>query len=102
MRRTAIVLLFVTLSLSAATPKKKVVSAIAPAEVPHSIAQFLRTLSKDGNRAVTFRASATGTHFFFEDAGGVTVYRFVNGHYTRDAFLAGMKLNAAMKRYAKK
>jgi hypothetical protein len=101
MRRTAIVLLFVTLSLSAAAPKKKATSStIAPAEVPHAIAQFLRGLSKDGARSVTFKASATGTHFFFEDAGGVTVYQFAGGHYTKAAFLPGAKLSAAMKKYA--
>lgn len=102
MRRTAIFLLFVTLSLSAAAPKKKQVPTIAPADIPHPIAQFLRSLSKDGGRAVTFKASATGTHFFFEEASGVTVYRYVNGKYVKDTFLAGARLPAAVKRYAKK
>lgn len=102
MRRTAILLLFVTLSLSAAAPKKKAATTIAPDDVPHPMAQFLRTLSKDGGRAVTFKASATGNHFFFEEPTGVTVYRYVNGHYVKETFLAGSKLAAAMKRYAKK
>jgi hypothetical protein len=102
MRRSAILLLFVTLSLSAAAPKKKPVATIAPADIPHSIAQFLRSLSKDGGRAVTFKASASGTHFFFEEASGVTVYRYVNGKYVKERFLAGTKLGTAVKRYAKK
>jgi hypothetical protein len=100
MRRIAILLL-VSLTLSAAPPKKKAVPTIAPTEVPHSVAQFMRTLSNDGGRSVTFRASANGNYFFFEEARGVTVYRFANGNYVKANFLAGAKLNAAMKRYAK-
>lgn len=102
MRRTAILLLFLTLSMSAATPKKKAVVTFAPDDVPHPIAQFLRSMSKDGARTVTFRASATGTHFFFEEGSGVTVYRYTDGHYLKEAFLGGMKLAPAMKKYAKK
>ncbi|MFL6244868.1 MAG: hypothetical protein ACJ74H_02505 [Thermoanaerobaculia bacterium] len=102
MRRTAILVLLVSLSLSAATPKKKPVATIAPPDIPHPIAQFLRSLCKDGGRAVTFKASATGTHFFFEEASGVTVYRYVDGKYVRETFLAGAKLPAVVKRYAKK
>lgn len=106
---TVLLLLSVSLVLSAAapknTPKKKMPvmpATIAPDDVPHPIAQFLRTLSKDGGRAVTFKASATGTHFFFEESTGVTVYRFTKGHYIKEKFLAGTKLPAAMKKYAKK
>ena len=102
MRPTAILLLFVTLSLSAAAPKKKPVPNIAPADIPHSIAQFLRSLSNDGGRAVTFKASASGTRFFFEEPTGVTVYRYANGKYVKETFLAGAKLGTAVKRYATK
>lgn len=106
MRRTAIFVLFVTLSLSAAAPKKPTPPArppsIAPADIPHPIAQFLRSLSKDGSRTVTFKASATGTRFFFEEASGVTVYRYVNGKYVKETFLAGKKLPTVVKQYAKK
>lgn len=102
MRRTTIFLLFVTLSLSAATPKKQPAATIAPADIPHPIAQFLRSLSKDGSRTVTFKASATGTRFFFEEPSGVTVYRYVNGKYVKETFLAGSKLPSVVKRYAKK
>jgi hypothetical protein len=101
MRPFAILLLLMTLTVSAAAPKKAA-ATIAPNDLPHPIAQFLRSLSKDGSRSVTFRASATGTHFFFEEASGVTVYRYVNGSYTKETFLGGMKLSAAMKKYAKK
>jgi hypothetical protein len=102
MRPFAILLLLMTLTVSAAAPKKKAVATIAPNDLPHPIAQFLRSLSKDGSRPVTFRASATGTHFFFEEASGVTVYRYVNGSYVKETFLGGTKLSAAMKKYAKK
>ena len=102
MRRSAIFILFVTLSLSAAAPKKKTVSTNAPAEIPHSVAQFLRGLSKDGIRSVTFKASASGTRFFFEEPGGVTVYRYVDGRgYVKETFIAGSKLPSVVKRYAK-
>jgi hypothetical protein len=102
MRRTAILLL-VTLSLSAAPPKKKATpTPIAPEEIAHPTAQFLRMLSKDGARSVTFRASATGTHFFFEEASGVMVYRFIDGNYFKATFVPGVKLATAMKRYEKK
>lgn len=101
MRRTAILVLFVTLSLSAAAPKKKPAAVFAPADIDHSIAQFLRTMSKDGTRTVTFKASATGTRFFFEEASGVTVYRYVNGKYVKETFVAGGKLPGVVKRFAK-
>jgi hypothetical protein len=102
MRRTAILILFVSLSLSAAAPKKKPAPTIAPADIPHSIAQFLRSMSNDGSRTVTFKASASGTRFFFEEASGVTVYRYVNGRYVKEAFVAGNKLPTVVKRYAKR
>ena len=102
MRRPAIFVLFVTLSLSAAAPKTKPPTTIAPADIPHPIAQFLRSLSKDGGRAVTFKASASGTRFFFEEPTGVTVYKYVHGKYVKETFLAGTKLAAATKRYAGK
>lgn len=97
MRKLAVLLtLLTTLSLSAA-PKKAV---IAPVEVEHPIALFLNQLSNSGKRQVTFKASAIGTRFFFEEAAGVTVYRFANGKYVKEAFLSGAKLASAMKRYA--
>ncbi|HEV7765076.1 MAG TPA: hypothetical protein VGQ76_08755 [Thermoanaerobaculia bacterium] len=102
MRRTAVFLLLVTLTLSAAPSKKKpAVSLAAPDQVPHTIAQFLRTLSKDGRQSVTFKATAIGTRFFFEEPAGVTVYRYVKGNYVRETFVKGGKLGAVVKRFAK-
>ena len=88
----------------AAAPKKKTAPApapvvIAPASVDHSMALFLRELSKDGTRQVTFRATAIGTRFFLEETAGVTVYRFQNGRYVKEDFLRGARLAAALKRY---
>jgi hypothetical protein len=100
MRKLAVIAaLIAALSGSAAAPKKKPVP-IAPPAVAHPIALFLSELSNGGKRQVTFRANATGTRFFFEESAGVTVYRFADGHYVKEAFLAGAKLAGAMKRYA--
>jgi hypothetical protein len=101
MHRIAALLLFATLSLSAAAPKPKPAPTIAPKDIPHPIAQFLRTLSNDGGRTVTYKATAIGTHFFFEEPSGVTVYRFEKGAYVKETFLRGSKLPAVVKRYAK-
>lgn len=99
MRKLAMIAaLAAALSGSAAPPKKAV--PIAPPAVGHPIALFLNELSKEGKRQVTFRANAMGTRFYFEEPAGVTVYRFENGQYVREAFLAGTKLSGAMKRYA--
>jgi hypothetical protein len=105
MRRIVVFVLLLTVTLSAAPAKKKKAAApapLAPAEVPHAMAQFLRTMSKDGKRSVTFKATAIGTRFFFEEPNGVTVYRYVDGNYVKEAFVANGKLPAVMKRYAKK
>jgi hypothetical protein len=97
MRKLAVLLTFLAAMTLPAAPKK---AAIAPAEVEHPIALFLNQLSNNGKRQVTFKASAIGTRFFFEEAAGVTVYRFANGKYVKEAFLSGAKLPSAMKRYA--
>jgi len=95
-------MLFLALSLSAATPKKaKPAATMAPDAVPHTIAQFLRSMSKDGARQVTFKATAVGMRFFFEETTGVTVYRFDNGRYIKEEFLRNTTLAKAVKRYAK-
>ena len=99
MRKFAVLLVLLgTLSLSGATKT----APIAPPAFAHPIAMFLSDLSKDGKQQVTFRASAFGTRFYFEERSGVTVYRFVNGQYVKEAFLVGVKLQTAMKRYAKR
>ena len=89
------------LSLLAATPKRQTPARIAPDVLPHTIAQFLRGMSRDGSRQVTFKATAVGTRFFFEETTGVTVYRFDNGKYVREEFLRGSTLAKAVKKYAK-
>lgn len=100
MRRPTLLLL-VLLLLTAASPKKKTPPVIhAPAAVPHAIALFLRTMSNDGARQVTFRATAHGTRFFIEEPSGVTVYRFNNGNYVKETFTRGAKLAATVKKYA--
>lgn len=103
MRRFAVsfLMLILALSLVAATPKRQTPARIAPDALPHEIAQFLRGLSRDGGRQVTFKATAVSTRFFFEEPGGVTVYRFTNGRYVREEFLGGSTLAKAMKKYAK-
>jgi hypothetical protein len=103
MRRFAVSFLplMLALSLVAATPKRPTPARIAPDALPHDIAQFLRGLSRDGSRQVTFKATAVGTRFYFEETGGVTVYRFANGQYVRQEFLPGSTLAKAVKKYAK-
>ena len=101
MRRLAILLLIAALPLAGAPAKKKAPAPVAPPAVAHPIALFLNELSNDGKRTVTFKASAMGTRFYFEEPAGVTVYRFNNGQYVKETFLAGAKLPGAMKRFAK-
>lgn len=79
----------------AATPPRRV----APDVVPHPIAMFLATMSGDGRQQVTFKAAAMGTHFFFEESSGVTVYDFDGRGYRRLTFLKGYTLARAIKKY---
>lgn len=105
MRRLPLLLLFAALALftvTGAAPKKKLPPTIAPAEVPHPVAQFLRDLSKDGGRQVSFKCTAVGTRFYFEEPNGVTVYRFDDGNYMKEEFLRNTTLAKAVKRYARK
>ena len=103
MQRLAGVLLVVLLLVGAAPKKKATPSPAAPDVVPHSIALFLGSLSREGARQVTFRATAMGTRFFLEEPTGVTVYRFQNGSYVKQEFVKGMSLTKVMKlkRFAK-
>ena len=101
MRRSVVLLLFVlTISMPAATPKRSTPSSAAPSALPHPIAQVLRSMSNDGRRTVTFKATAVGTRFFFEEPAGVTVYRFEKGEYVKDQFIRGTTLPKAVKRFA--
>ena len=97
MRFAAAALLLLAVAASAAPPK-----AIAPPSVPHSVAMFLSTLSSDGKQKVTFKAAASGTHFFFEESAGVTVYVFDGDGYRKETFLKSATLASAMKRYGSK
>jgi len=73
---------------------------VAPPTIPHPIAMYLQGLSKDGKETVTFRASAVGTRFFLEEPAGVTVYVYDESvGYRKEAFLKGMTLSKAMKKY---
>jgi hypothetical protein len=100
MRKVAVLVALAALSVSAAPSKRP--PSIAPDAVPHSIALFLGSLSHDGGRQVTFKATAVGMRFFFEEPTGVTVYRFDNGRYIKEEFLRGSNLTKAVKRYAQK
>jgi hypothetical protein len=72
----------------------------APEVFPHSTALFLATLSNDGKQKVTFRAQAVGTHYFFEEPGGVSVYSYDGAMYRRETFLRGATLKTAIKKFA--
>lgn len=102
MRRLFLAVLVLMLCVSLAAQKKKTPPppTVAPDAVSHDVAQLLRTMSKDGNRQVTFRATAVGTRFFFHETNGVTVYRFDKGRYIKEEFLRGSTLAKAVKRYS--
>ena len=104
MRKLAVVaLLLAALTLTAAPAKKKTTPrAAAPDAVPHPIAMFLGTLSQQGSRQVTFKATAVGTRFFFEEPAGVTVYRFNSGQYVKEEFVRGGTLPRVVRRYEKR
>ena len=95
---TAALLLFaITANAATAAPK-----TIAPATLPHPIAMFLSDLSAKGKQQVTFKAMAIGTHFFFEEKAGVTVYVYDGSGYRKEAFLKSATLKSALKRYGAK
>ena len=104
MRRVvAFTILILALTLSGAPAKKKTTpAAIAPPEVPHSIALFLGSLSNNGSKQVTFKATAVGMRVFFEEPTGVTVYRYDRGRYVKEEFVRSGTLTRVVQRYAKK
>lgn len=74
--------------------------AIAPDAMSHPIAMFLTGLSQRGKDRVTFKASAEGKRFFYEESAGVTVYLFDgNNGYRKEAFLPKSTLEQAMTKY---
>lgn len=97
LRKLGFLALFAAATAFAAAPAKHV----APDIVPHPTAMFLATLSGDGRQEVVFKAAAMGTHFFFEEPGGVTVYAFDGVGYRRQVFLKGYTLTKAIKKYAR-
>ena len=96
-RWIVVLTLFTSTALAAAPPARR----IAPETVAHPTAMFLATLSGDGRQEISFKAAAMGTHFFFEEPGGVTVYDFDGQVYRRERFLKGASLAKAIKQFAK-
>jgi hypothetical protein len=94
--RTTIALALFASSVFAAAPK-----TVAPEVVAHPAAMFLASLSGDGRQQVTFKAAAMGTHFFFEEPTGVTVYEYDGRSYRRERFMKGATLSKALKQFAK-
>jgi hypothetical protein len=83
-----------------ASPPAPAPKAIAPDTVTHSIAMFLANLSQSGKDRVTFKASAEGNRFFYEEAAGVTVYAFDGKDgYRKEAFLPKTTLDQALNKY---
>lgn len=97
MHRKLIAVTLLVVSLGAfAAPKP-----VAPQTLAHSSALFLAGLASDGKRTVTYRAMARNTHFFLEEPAGVTVYVYDGSGYKKEAFLRGVKLERAVKKYSK-
>ena len=95
MRRMTALLLFLTTASAFAAPKPPP----APDAIPHSVAMFMAALAGDGKTKVTYTATARGTHFFFEQSGGVTVYTFDGDGYKKSELLKGYTLAKALKKY---
>ena len=95
--RTIVATALFASTLVAAVPPKRV----APEMMPHPTAMFLASLSGDGRQEVTFKAAAMGTHFFFEEPSGVTVYEFDGRSYRRERFMRGATLTKALKQFAR-
>ncbi|MEA2569020.1 MAG: hypothetical protein QOI24_1021 [Acidobacteriota bacterium] len=87
-----------TALLVAAAPKPS--AATAPATIAHPMAMFLAKMSNA--KKVTFSARAVGKRFFLEETAGVSVYLFNGNDYRREAFLKGVTLSQAIKRYNKR
>ena len=94
-RAVLVTLLVAILTMGAAPGPKRT----APDVLPHSVAMFLATLSGDGHNRITFKASALGRHFYFEEPAGVTVYFFDGTGYRKQIFMRGATLSAAIKKY---
>jgi len=95
LQRIAALLLFLATVSAFAAPKP-----VAPAAIPHDVAMFMASLAGDGKTKVTYSATARGTHFFFAEDGGVTVYAFDGAGYRKSEFLKGFTLAKALKKYS--
>lgn len=96
MRRsmTALLLFLATVPAFAA-PKP-----VAPPAIPHQVAMFMASLAGDGKTKVSYSAVARGTHFYFAEDGGVTVYTFEGEGYRKTEYLKGYTLAKALKKYS--
>ena len=95
-RILAVVSLAVLCAAAPPPPKPKVV---APESFPHAVAMFMSNLSSEGKQRVQYKAAAFGTHFFFEEPTGVSVYQFDGIGYRRQSFLKGNTLGQALAKY---
>ncbi|HYS54218.1 MAG TPA: hypothetical protein VER58_10700 [Thermoanaerobaculia bacterium] len=95
--RTMVALFLLASTVSSAQPPPR---RMAPDIVPHPTAMFLASLSGDGRQQVVFKAAAMGTHFFFEEPTGVTVYFYDGRGYRKQTFLKGYTLTRAIKKFA--
>lgn len=107
MRKSIVALLVCLVLPLAAAPAKRpapttklIPNPVAPDSLPHPFAIFLRTLSDDGGRQVTFKATAVGMRFFIEEPAGVTVYAYDGNGYKREAFVAKTTLAKVVAKYA--
>ena len=83
-------------------PVARTYQRVTPEQVRRSVRNFLANLSSAGKKKVTFKAAAAGTHFFFEEPAGVTVYVFDGDGYRFESFIKSATLASAMKRYGAK
>jgi hypothetical protein len=97
-QRLLLLFLSAVVFLAAAPAPKR----IAPDSIAHPNAIFLRKLSNDGKDRVQFRATATGSHFFFEEPAGVTVYVYDGSGYKKVEFVKGATLPKVVKKYGTK
>lgn len=61
---------------------------------------FMASLAGDGKTKVSYTATARGTHFFFAEDGGVTVYAYEGEGYRKSEYLKGYTLAKALKKYS--
>ena len=97
--RIVAVVSLAVLCAAAPPPPSPAPKVVAPESFPHSVALFLSSLSNDGRQRIAFKAAALGTHFFFEETTGVSVYIYDGIGYKRQAFLKGFTMGQALAKY---